>query len=46
MNSNNIINKGKAIKACLLLRNNPYTRIPLIEIDNTIEEIKKLAIAV
>ena len=46
MNSNNIINKEKAIEACLLLRNNPYTRIPLIEIDNTIEEIKKLAIAV
>ena len=46
MNSNNIINKEKAIEACLLLRNNPYTRIPLIEIDNTIEEIKKLATAV
>ena len=46
MNSNNIINKEKAIEACLLLRNNPYTRIPLIEIDNTIDEIKKLAIAV
>lgn len=46
MNSNNIINKEKAIEACLLLRNNPYTRIPLIEIDNSIEEIKKLAIAV
>lgn len=46
MNSKNIINKENAIEACLLLRNNPYTRIPLIEIDNTIEEIKKLAIAV
>ena len=46
MNSNNIINKEKAIEACLLLRNNPYTRIPLIEIDNTIEEIKKFTIAV
>lgn len=46
MNSKNIINKENAIEACLLLRNNPYIRIPLIEIDNTIEEIKKLAIAV
>ena len=46
MNSKNIINKEKASEACLLLRNNPYTRIPLIEIDNTIEEIKKLDIAV
>ena len=46
MNSNNIINKEKAIEACLLLRNNPYTRIPLIEIDNTIEKIKKFTIAV
>ncbi len=44
MNSKNIINKETAIKACLLLKNNPYTRIPLIEIDNTIEKIKKLAI--
>ena len=46
MNSNNIINKEKAIEACLLLRNNPYTRIPLIEIDDTIVEIKKFTIGV
>lgn len=41
MKLKNIITSKKAIKACLLLKNNSKTRIPETEIDNLIKKLEK-----
>lgn len=41
MKENSIISIQKAINACMFLRNNPSTRIPKENIDDTIKELEK-----
>ncbi len=41
MKDNNIISYSKAIEACNLLKQCPITRIPEIDINNLIDELKK-----
>lgn len=42
MKDKNIISNSMAINACNLLKEYPSTRIPIIEIDNLINELKKI----
>lgn len=42
MKDKNIISNSMAINACNLLKECPSTRIPIIDIDNLINELKKI----